>query len=61
MKENYQIKRIITRWLKSIAKDNIAGLISGTALNLLGELVSQLVSLNIWWLSKIFGVFFSAN
>jgi hypothetical protein len=44
-----------------LAKNNIGTLISGTALNLLIKLFSQLVSLNVWWLSKILGFFFTGN
>lgn len=55
-----QIKYRIRKYMKSIAKNNIASFLSGTALNLLVKLVTQIFTLNLWWLSKILGVFFSA-
>lgn len=44
--------------MKGLIKNNIGGLLSGTALNLLVKLFSQLIALNIKWLSKVLGIFF---
>lgn len=53
----YYIKQRIRKWTKGLIKNNLGGLISGTALNLLAKLFSQLIALNIRALSKILGFF----
>lgn len=57
-RDKFQIQLKIRRWVKNMAKNNLGSLIGGTALNLLVKLFSQLVKLNVWWLSKLLGVFF---
>jgi hypothetical protein len=41
-----------------LIKNNIGGLVAGTALNLITQLFSQLIALNIKVLSKTLGLFF---
>jgi hypothetical protein len=56
----YYIKIKIGRYTKELIKNNLGGLVAGTALNLITQLFSQLIALNIKVLSKTLGLFFQS-
>jgi hypothetical protein len=53
----YYIKTKIKKYMKELIKNNLGGLVAGTALNLVTQLFSQLIALNIKVVSKTLGVF----
>lgn len=59
--DTFQIKLRLRKWMKTLAKNNLGSVIGGTALNLLVKIFSQLVKLNVWWLSKFLGFFFGGT
>ena len=52
----YSIKNTLNKWGKKLVKDNIGSIVSKSALNLILNLISQIVALNINYLGKLFGL-----